>query len=519
MHIRDWAERTPDAPAIIMARSGERVTFAELEAASNRNAHQLRTLGLKRGDVFALWSSNNPGFLELAWAMQRSGLYMVPLPAKLTAPEAAYIINDSGARVTIVDAGIGAAAETFAAEHGALCPKVERVFSLRGPLPGLERWEEASAAMPATPIADESTGATLIYSSGTTGHPKGVFRPLSEAAFDGADGLELFHGHRFGVKPGDVFVNAQPLYHSGPSAMTMVEQRLGATALVFEKFDPELMLASIERHKAVRGQFVPTMFVRMLKLPQETRAGYDVSSLKAAIHSAGPCPIEAKHAMINWWGPILHEIYGGTENAGSTYIDSHEWLRKPGSVGRVMQGAAHVCNEDGDELPIGETGVIYFDGGANFTYLNDAEKSRNARNPKHPTWATFGDIGRLDEDGYLFLSDRRAFMIICGGVNIYPQEAENLLTMHPDVGDVAVFGVPDPDMGEQVKAVVAPADWSRAGSALEAELIAYCRDNLAHLKCPKSIDFEQALPRDEAGKLAKRQLRARYWGGRDITAV
>jgi len=259
--------------------------------------------------------------------------------------------------------------------------------------------------------------------------------------------------------------------------------------------------------------------VRMLKLPEATRRRYDVSSLKAAIHSAGPCPIEAKRAMIDWWGPILHEIYGGTENAGSTYIDSHEWLKKPGSVGKVMAGAPHVCDEAGDELPIGETGVIYFEGGSNFSYLNDPEKSRNARNPKHPDWSTFGDIGRVDEDGYLFLSDRRAFMIICGGVNIYPQEAENLLTMHPAVADVAVFGVPDPDMGEQVKAVVQPAEGSRAGPELEAELIAYCRANLAHLKCPRSVDFEAELPRDASGKLLKRQLRSRYWGGRDITAV
>jgi acyl-CoA synthetase (AMP-forming)/AMP-acid ligase II len=293
--------------------------------------------------------------------------------------------------------------------------------------------------------------------------------------------------------------------------MVMAEMRLGATVLVFEKFDAEAVLAAIEKHRVQRGQLVPTMFTRMLKLPPEVRARYDVSSLRLAIHSAAPCPIEVKQAMIDWWGPVLFEIYGGTENAGSTMIDSHEWLKKPGSVGRCMQGKLRICGEDGAELDPNETGVIYFEGGATFSYLNDPEKTRQARHPQHPDWATFGDIGRVDEDGYLFLSDRRSFMIICGGVNIYPQEAENVLALHPDVADVAVFGVPDPDMGEQVKAAVQPADWAKAGPKLEAELIAYCRARLASLKCPKSVDFERELPRDATGKMQKRQLRDRYW--------
>jgi acyl-CoA synthetase (AMP-forming)/AMP-acid ligase II len=256
------------------------------------------------------------------------------------------------------------------------------------------------------------------------------------------------------------------------------------------------------------------MFTRMLKLPDAVRAGYDISSIEVAIHSAAPCPVEVKQAMIDWWGPVLFEIYGGTENAGSTMIDSHEWLKKPGSVGRFGQGAIHICSEAGDELPVGETGLIYFEGGSDFSYYNDPQKTRDARNPAHPTWATFGDIGRVDEDGYLYLSDRRAFMIICGGVNIYPQEAENVLTLHPAVADVAVFGIPDADMGEQVKAVVQPTDGSQAGPRLEAELIAYCRSKLAPLKCPKSIDFEGELPRDPTGKMLKKQLRDRYWAGR-----
>jgi acyl-CoA synthetase (AMP-forming)/AMP-acid ligase II len=300
--------------------------------------------------------------------------------------------------------------------------------------------------------------------------------------------------------------------------MTMSEQQFGATILLLEKFDPELLLASVEKYRATRAQFVPTMFSRMLKLPDEVRGRYDVSSLQFVIHSAAPCPAEVKRQMIEWWGPILFEIYGGTENAGATVIDSHEWLRKPGSVGRAFHSTIHICDEAGDELPVGETGVIYFEGGSDFSYYNDPEKTKDARNPKNPKWRTFGDIGRVDEDGYLFLSDRRAFMIIAGGVNIYPQEAENVLILHPAVQDVAVFGVPDPDMGEQVKAVVQPVDWSKAGPALEAELIAYCRQHLAGLKCPKSVDFEHNLPRDITGKMMKRELRARYWQ-KDVAAA
>ena len=319
------------------------------------------------------------------------------------------------------------------------------------------------------------------------------------------------HRHVFATQPGTTFVATAPLYHTGPLHFVLTELKLGATVLIFEKFDAEAVLAGIERHGAVRGQFVPTMFTRMLKLPEDVRSRYDVSSMKLALHSAAPCPVDVKQAMIDWWGPILFEIYGGTENAGSTMIDSHEWLKKPGSVGKSALGAIHICGDDGRELPPGETGTIYFEGNAGFDYLNDQAKTRDSRHPVQANWATFGDIGHVDEDGYLFLSDRRAFMIICGGVNIYPQEAENALTMHPKVADVAVFGIPDPDMGEQVKAVVQPAAGIAAGPELEAELIAWCKARLASLKCPRSIDFADELPRDPTGKMLKKQLRDRYW--------
>jgi len=492
-----------------MAGSGERVSYAALECAANQGAHFLRQCGLRRGDVFALWSGNNARYLEIAWAMRRCGLYMVCIPAKLNADEAAYMINDSGARLVVIDAGLRHA-EELAAGLAQRCPRVEHALSLRGALPGLDSWESTIARMPTALIADPSPGQPMMYSSGTTGTPKGIRQPLPEGPYDTPPGFAPLMSHRFKSRPGTGFVLSAPLYHSGPLAMALAEQSLGATVLLFERFDAEAMLRAIDHHRPERGQFVPTMFIRMLKLPQDVRSRYDVSSLQVAIHSAAPCPVATKRAMIDWWGPVLEEIYGGTENAGSTMISSAEWLRKPGSVGRPAGGDIHVCAEDGTELPPGATGVIYFDSGARFEYLNDAQKSAGARHPLHPGWASFGDIGHVDEDGYLFLSDRKAFMIICGGVNIYPQEAENLLLTHPAVADAAVFGIPDPDMGEQVRALVEPADWTAAGPALESELVAFCRAKLAGLKCPKSIGFE-SLPRDDAGKLNKRALRDRYW--------
>lgn len=510
MHIAHWAKVQPDAPAIILAGTGETVTFRELEDNANRGAQLLRALGLKRGDVFALWSGNNPCFLEIAASMSRSGLYMVPIAAKLQAGEAAYIIRDSGAKLLIVDAGLKHAAE-LVANLVALCPNVAKAYAIRGDLPGLERWEHAIAAMPAELIPDPSAGQQMMYSSGTTGQPKGVQRPLSDAAHDAPSGFAMLMQHRYQSRPGTTFLVSAPLYHSGPFAMALTELNIGATVLIFPHFDAEGMLAGIARYRPERGQFVPTMFVRLLKLPAETRARYDLSSLRHAIHSAGPCPIEVKRQMIGWWGPVFDEIYGGTENVGSTMIDSHEWLQKPGSVGKAFGSVIHICGEAGDELPVGETGTIWFEGATGFRYRGDPEKTRGTFHPLHSGWATFGDIGRVDEDGYLFLSDRKAFMIICGGVNIYPQEVEDLLTLHPAVADVAVFGVPDADMGEQVKAVVAPADWGKAGPELEAELIAFCKASLATLKCPSSVDFARELSRDEGGKLAKKALRARYW--------
>jgi long-chain acyl-CoA synthetase len=510
MHPSHWARSHPNMKAVITADSGEVLTYAGLEHAANQGAHLLRSLGLGRGDTFALWSRNNSRVLEIALAMQRSGLYMVTLPVRLKKAEAAYIVADCAARVLIIDATIPEAV-ALVKEIGTLCPKVSHVYCLYGEVDGSERWEQATAAMPDTLIDDPSTGAPMVYSSGTTGRPKGVRHPLPEGRFDDPHAYGELHRKRYAAQPGSVFLLSSPLYHAGPLAFALAELRLGGTLLLFDKFDPEAVLAAIERHQVKRAQFVPTMLIRMLKLPDDVRGRYDLSSLEAVIHSAAPCPVDAKRAAIEWLGPILHEIYGGSENAGSTLIDSHEWLRKPGSVGRPMVGKFHICGEDGRELPIGESGAIYFSGGNTFEYLNDPVKSRDARHPDHPEWLTFGDIGYVDEDGYLYLTDRKSFMIISGGVNIYPQETENLLTMHPRVEDAAVFGVPHPDMGEEVKAVVQPSRWEDANAEFAEELKAYCLASLAPHKCPRSIDFERALPRDETtGKLFKRELRQRY---------
>jgi acyl-CoA synthetase (AMP-forming)/AMP-acid ligase II len=288
-------------------------------------------------------------------------------------------------------------------------------------------------------------------------------------------------------------------------------QSIGGTAVVMDKFDPEAFLAAIERHKVTATMVVPTMFIRLLGLPEGVRNRYDLSTLKTVIHAAAPCPVPVKHAMIAWLGPVIEEFYAGSEGNGHVMISSAEWLARPGSVGRAVVGQLHICDDDGNELPVGKTGTIYFGGGRPINYHNDPAKSASACNPLHPDWTTMGDVGHVDSEGYLFLSDRKDFMIISGGVNIYPQEVENLLITHPRVADAAVFGVPNTAFGEEVKAVVQLKDWSAASDGLAAELITYCKERLADVKCPRSVDFERELPRAETGKLYKKELKARYW--------
>jgi long-chain acyl-CoA synthetase len=514
MHPMLAAQKTPDKPAIIMAGTGETVTFQELEDRSNQAAQLFRSLGLKTGDGICIFMENNARFHELCWAAQRSGLYFTAVSSRLTTGEVEYIVKDAGAKALIA----GHTLAKVAAEVAPLIPGV-KLLMVGGTIPGYASYEDETAKMPTARIADETSGAAMLYSSGTTGRPKGVRQPLSGLPIDAPAPLLGLVTMLYGITPDSIYLSPAPLYHAAPLHYSMTVQRLGATAVVMEHFDAEAALAAIETYKASASQWVPTMFVRMLKMPEATRLKYDVSSMKSAIHAAAPIPIDVKRKMIDWWGPVLHEYYAGTEGNGMCYVNSEDWLTHPGTVGKSLLSPVHICDDEGYEVATGEEGTVYFASAAQFTYHNDPKKTAESRHPRHPEWSTLGDVGKLDADGYLYLTDRKAFMIISGGVNIYPQEAENLLISHPKVADVAVIGVPNEDFGEEVKAVVQPMNWADAGPALAEELIAYCRASLSPIKCPRSVDFDPELPRHPTGKLYKRLIRDRYWGKRESRIV
>jgi acyl-CoA synthetase (AMP-forming)/AMP-acid ligase II len=514
VHPAVIVQHTPDKPAVIMAETGETLSYRQLEDRSNQGAHLFRKLGLKPGDGVAIFMENNIDFLPICWAAQRAGLYYTCVSSRLTAGEVEYIAKDCGAKVLFVSRGLAKMGE----EVAALLPQV-KLFSVGGVIPGYEGWEAAAGAMPTSRIADETAGADMLYSSGTTGRPKGVRVPLSGMAIDAPNPLIMIVQALFGLSAESIYLSPAPLYHAAPLRYCMTIHRLGGTVIVMEHFEAEAALGHIERYKANASQWVPTMFVRMLKLPDAARLKYDVSSMKSAIHAAAPCPIEVKRKMIEWWGPVIHEYYAGTEGNGFCYVGSADWLTHPGTVGKTLLGPIHICDDEGNELPAGEEGTIYFESQSQFEYHNDKKKTAESRHPAHDTWSTLGDVGKLDADGFLYLTDRKAFMIISGGVNIYPQEAENVLIGHPAVADVAVIGVPNEDFGEEVKAVVQPANWSEAGPALAEELLAFCRERLSPLKCPRSVDFERELPRHATGKLYKRLIRDRYWGKRESRIV
>jgi len=513
MYPQTHAESVPDKPAYIMASSGEAVTYRQLNDRSNQCAHLLASLGLLPGDGIAIFAENHARYLEICWAAQRSGFYYTCISSRLTAPEVRYILDDCQAKVLFTSS----AKADVAAELVANTPGLQARYMLDGTIPGYEAYETALVGFPTQPIAEELEGSDMLYSSGTTGRPKGVRPKLSGQAAGAPNPLVLLCAALYGATPDSVYLTPAPLYHAAPLRFTMTFQRIGATCIIMEKFDAEAALAAIERHAVTHSQWVPTMFVRMLKLPESVRAAYDVSSLRVAIHAAAPCPIPVKEQMIRWWGPVLCEYYAGTEGNGFTAINSEEWLAHKGSVGRPINSEVHIVDDAGGELPPHEAGTVYFSGGSRFEYHNDPDKTRAAYNERG--WSTLGDIGYVDEDGFLYLTDRKANMIISGGVNIYPQETENVLITHPKVTDVAVFGVPNEDFGEEVKAVVQPVDMRLAGPELERELIEFCRANLSALKCPRSVDFEAELPRHPTGKLYKRLLRDRYWGGHDSRIV
>ncbi len=512
MNIADHATRAAESPALIVA-DGDTRSYSALHARSQRVAALLHDAGLRRGDGVALVMPNRPEFLEIAWGCQLSGFYYTAVNTHFTPEEVAYVIDDSDAKavfVDVTDASMPGLAKHIRDVNSGVDVRIA-VGAVGAGLPGWCAYEDALAtAGSAPPLSD---GSEMLYSSGTTGRPKAVRRPLP------ADGngswaqavLELALTHRYGMSHASVYLSPAPLYHAAGVNYTMAVNRVGATSIIMGKFDAETVLRLIETHRVTHAQFVPTMFVRMLKLPKAVRAKYDVSSLRCVLHAAAPCPVDVKHRMMDWFGPIIHEYYGGTEGFAGTTIGPEEWLAHPGSVGKPMS-PVHVIGDDGNELPIGEPGELYFEGGPDFEYFKDPAKTASVSNDRG--WRSLGDVGYVDEDGYLYLTDRSTFMIVSGGVNIYPQEAENLLIMHPKLVDAAVFGVPNDEFGEEVKAVVQPVDGVAPGPDLEAELIAYCRTHLAGYKCPRTVEFDTELPRDPNGKLYKRRIRERYWRGR-----
>ena len=498
-----------------MATSGEVVTFRQLDDMANRLSQLLRAAGLERGDHVAFCLENRAEFLSIAWGCHYAGLYYTAISSRLTTDEVSYIVNDCGAKALIVSPYLAQVAEAIVATT----PDVRVRLSVGGPVASYESFEDAISAQGPEPLPDRREAADMLYSSGTTGRPKGVVvEAPDEPLGTPPASLALFTG-LFGAEDGCVYLSPAPLYHAAPLRFCMGVHRVGGTTVVMERFDPEQALALIQKYQVTTSQWVPTMFVRMLKLDEEVRARYDVSSLGVAVHAAAPCPVEVKRQMIDWWGPVLHEYYAGTEGNGFCYVNSADWLTHAGTVGRPLVGVLHIVDDEGHEVPVGETGTVYFSDGGIFAYHNDPDKTASSHLANG--WSTLGDVGKVDDEGFLYLTDRKAYMIITGGVNVYPQEAENVLTMHPDVADVAVIGVPNDDFGEEVKAVVQPVKMPASddeAAALERALLAYCRQQLADVKCPRSADFREELPRHPTGKLYKRLLKDEYWAdaGRSI---
>jgi fatty-acyl-CoA synthase len=509
-HPSFFARQQPDKVAYRMADSDEALTYSELDAASNRGAQLLRVRALHAGvGHIALLLENSLDFFRICWSAQRTGVYYTPISTHLKANEITYIVKDCGAAILFISAAL---LPPLAAAIAAELPKL-RVIACGARVEGFEYLDEVLAAQPAAPVADEAVGLDMLYSSGTTGMPKGVKQifkgdPLGTLT----PSMVLLGEQMCGLSSDSVYLSPAPLYHAAPLRFSMLTGAVGGTVITMRKFDAEAFLRLIQTHRVTHTQVVPTMFVRLLKLPPEVRARYDLSSLRAVVHAAAPCPEDVKQAMIDWWGPILLEYYAGTEANGVTIINSAEWLSHRGSVGKSLVGSIKILGEDreGEPLPAGQVGEVFFADGPSFAYLNAPEKTAGAYNSKG--WSTLGDVGYLDDEGYLYLTDRKAYMIISGGVNIYPQEAENVLINHPAVLDVALFGVPDAEMGEAVKAVVQPAAGVIGDAALEAELITWCKDRISAIKCPKSVDFVDELPRTPTGKLLKRRLRDQYWG-------
>ncbi|SHN46249.1 acyl-CoA synthetase [Cryptosporangium aurantiacum] len=506
MYPGAYVASTPDKPAVIMEDDSEVLTYAQLEERSTRLANAFTAAGLRPGDVVALLTENSPRVHEVYWACLRAGLYLTAVNWHLAKPEVEYILRDCGASALVVSAGLRPLVE------GDFPALRTRVLIGGEPHSGYTDYEEFLAGASPEPAADQPRGGDMLYSSGTTGRPKGIKPVLPERqVHEPGDPYVAVFGPIYGIDANTVYLSPAPLYHAAPLRFSMVVTSLGGTVVVMPSFDAERAVRAIARYRVTHSQWVPTHFVRMLRLPVSVRGGYDLSSHKVAIHAAAPCPVEVKRQMIEWWGPILEEYYASTEGAGGTFIGSEDWLKHPGSVGKPMIGIPRICDDQGNVLPTGETGLIYFErDDLPFSYHNDPEKTRSAQHRDHPTWTTVGDVGRLDDEGYLYLSDRKAFTIISGGVNIYPQEIEDVLLQHPSVLDVAVIGVPDQEFGEAVLAVVQLVASASPTDETRTSLTEFARARLAGFKVPRQFEFTDALPRTPTGKLVKGKLREQY---------
>lgn len=508
MYPGNYAKQHPDRAAIIMASTGETITYKEYEARCNQLAHLFRSLGLQEGDHYAIFMENNSRYIEACGAGERSGLYYTPINSYLKADELSYIVNNCEAKVLITSA----ANADVAREAVPDCPNVKMalIVDAQGDH-AFSDYRAMVANFPTTPIEDESLGSNMMYSSGTTGHPKGILRPLEYAPPETVTPIVQLIMDMWCYRENMTYLSPAPLYHAAPQNAVGHTLRLGGTAIIMEKFDAETFLSLIERYQVTHCQMVPTMFSRLLKLPDITRTTANTSSLEAVVHAAAPCPVPVKEQMIEWWGSIIYEYYGASEGLGFAYCNTEEWLAHKGTVGKIVAGVLHILDEDGKPVARGTAGELWFEKAMEFRYFNNPQKTEESSSDDGKM-ATVGDIGYIDEEGFLFLTDRSTFMIISGGVNIYPQECENLLITHPKIYDAAVIGIPNEDFGEEVKAVVQVMPDITKNDALETELIAFCEANLAKLKCPRSVDFIDEIPRLPTGKLYKKQLRDCYWG-------
>jgi acyl-CoA synthetase (AMP-forming)/AMP-acid ligase II len=496
-HPKRFAESAPHRPAVIVGDTGVTLTYAEMESRSNRLAHAFRSFGLGVGDHVAILIDNRPEYFEAVWAALRSGLFVTPINWHLAPDEVAYIVKDCGASALVMSSGFLPLVQEVRNE-------VKIRIALGDPVEGFESYESVLAAHRAIPIDDECEGTWMFYSSGTTGRPKGIKPPSVGGPLGQETSFTSLVQGLYGGNESTVYLSPAPLYHAAPSGWATAIHRLGGTVVTMTHFDPVSLLAAIERYRVTLTQVVPTHMVRLLKLPESERDRFDLSSLKVLVHAAAPCPPEVKQKVLEWLGPVVYEYYSGSEGVGFCAIGPDEWLAHPGSVGRSLLGPVHIVDSDGDEVSTRTEGEVWFETPNRFEYHGDPEKTESAFD--HRGWGTLGEIGWVDEEGYLYLTDRASNMIISGGVNVYPREVEDALILHPAVDDVAVIGVPDEEMGESVRAVVQPVKPSVDPSTLESELIAFCRDRIAHYKCPSSVVFVDELPRLPTGKVARRLL-------------